>query len=93
MSDYKVGDRVVLSSVTDMGDVKKSFLNTSHYIWDDRMIPMLGKQYPVLEVVSDENGIPMLGLPSPDGSQNGKWYFPESVIHAYDAITPKGNKS
>ena len=41
------------------------------------MRSMLGKKLKVLAVL--ENGI--IALPSPDGSQNGKWYFLKSVIH------------
>ena len=37
---------------------------------------MLGNQFPVIETFED--GI--IGLPSPDGSQNGTWYFYESVV-------------
>ena len=40
------------------------------------MITMLGKEFPVLEVVG--NGI--IALPSPDGSFSGKWYFHTSVV-------------
>ena len=39
------------------------------------MRSMLGKKWDVLEVFN--NGI--IGLPSPDGSQEGKWYFPDRV--------------
>ena len=37
---------------------------------------MLGKQFPVLAIVNDN----IIALPSPDGSQDGKWYFPVSVV-------------
>ena len=40
------------------------------------MRSMLGKKWDVLEVFN--NGI--IGLPSPDGSQEGKWYFPDRVV-------------
>ena len=56
--------------------VKESF-NTIKYDWSDRMRSMLGKKLKVLAVL--ENGI--IALPSPDGSQKGKWYFLKSVIH------------
>ena len=40
---------------------------------------MLGKSFTILEtgVWGDDN---LIALPSPDGSQNGKWYFPRSVL-------------
>ena len=40
------------------------------------MQSMLGKKWDVLEVFN--NGI--IGLPSPDGSQEGKWYFPDGFV-------------
>ena len=43
------------------------------------MLGMLGNQYTVLEVVSDHVPV-MIGLPSPDGSQNGTWYFTVNVV-------------
>ena len=43
------------------------------------MISMLGKQYNILEV--NVRGNPMvIALPSPDGSQCGKWYFSKCVV-------------
>ena len=41
------------------------------------MRSMLGKKLKVVAVL--ENGI--IALPSPDGSQNGRWYFMKSVVH------------
>ena len=63
--------------------VRRSFEDTkyipgTHYylVWNDKMRSMLGKKWDVLEVFN--NGI--IGLPSPDGSQEGKWYFPDVVV-------------
>ena len=36
------------------------------------MKSMLGKIFPILEIL--DNG-DIIALPSPDGSQDGKWYF------------------
>lgn len=79
-SDIKVGDIVVLSS--DIDEVKMSYFNISkRYIWHKKMISMRGNQYPVLKVVPPWYHVPlMVALPSPDGSQNGKWYFPVNVV-------------
>ena len=41
------------------------------------MRSMLGKKLKVVAVL--ENGV--IALPSPDGSQNGRWYFMKSVVH------------
>ena len=54
----------------------KSEFEKSDYRWDDLMRKMLGEKFPIIEITN-----PMtVALPSPDGSQNGKWYFPTSVI-------------
>ena len=37
---------------------------------------MLGKKFKVLEVLEND----IIALPSPDGSQDGKYYFPKSVL-------------
>merc|ERR1740121_1272451 len=55
--------------------VKLSF-ETAHYIWHPLMRGMLGREFPILEMTS--RGI--IALPSPDGSQNGMWYFPNSCV-------------
>ena len=77
-----VGDIVTLFN--SEYEVKQSFNDvkyipgTSFYlVWNDDMRSMLGKKWKVLEVF--DNGI--IALPSPDGSQDGKWYFPKCVVH------------
>ena len=93
-SDYKVGDIVALSSVID--DVKKSFLRNGvwaqilydYYEEDNKMLDMLGKQYPVLDVLTSNDVMSIVALPSPDGSHNSKWYFPASAIRV---ISKQGN--
>ena len=37
---------------------------------------MLGKKFKVLEILEDD----IIAIPSPDGSQDGKYYFPKSVL-------------
>mmetsp|Transcript_104324 Transcript_104324/g.183872 ORF Transcript_104324/g.183872 Transcript_104324/m.183872 type:complete len:305 (+) Transcript_104324:84-998(+) len=55
--------------------VQHSFASVG-YIWHPLMRGMLGKEFPVLE----ETSTGIVALPSPDGSQNGMWYFPVSVV-------------
>ena len=50
--------------------------------WRDKMYDMLGMKYTVLGIY--ENNV--LALPSPDGSQNGKWYFSKSVVSKHGKI-------
>ena len=47
-----------------------------HVDWNDLMKSMLGNTYIVLSTYGSE----MIVLPSPDGSQNGRWYFPRTVV-------------
>ena len=67
------GDRVILSSSEIK--VKEGFEKTN-FVWNDKMRNMLGKKFKVLEVLDND----IIALPSPDGSQNGKYYFPKSVL-------------
>ena len=69
-----IGDLVILSE--SESKVKESFYRTK-YVWDDEMKYMLGKEWRVLAVLKND----IIALPSPDGSQNGKWYFHRSVVH------------
>ena len=69
----KIGDLVILSG--SESKVKESFDRTQ-YVWDDKMKHMLGKEFRVLLFDGD-----IIALPSPDGSQGGKWYFHRSVVH------------
>ena len=81
LETFKVGDVVILSNSEIK--VRRSFEDTKYIpgtryylVWNDEMRSMLGKKWDVLEVFN--NGI--IGLPSPDGSQEGKWYFPDRVV-------------
>ena len=67
------GDRVILSSSETK--VKEGFEKTN-FVWNDKMRNMLGKKFKVLKVLDND----IIALPSPDGSQNGKYYFPKSVL-------------
>ena len=75
-----MGDVVLLSPFEDI--VRDSF-DEIDYIWDDLMIDMLGNQYFVLEVLDRGN---IIAIESPDGSQDGKWYFPRTVLKIVSGI-------
>ena len=67
------GDKVILSSSETK--VKEAFEKTN-FVWNDKMRNMLGKKFKVLEVLEND----IIAIPSPDGSQDGKYYFPMSVL-------------
>jgi len=68
--------------------VKRSF-ETVNYVWHFLMRGMLGQEFPILEMTSQ--GI--VALPSPDGSQGGRWYFPVSCVSRvgadFEAVVPR----
>ena len=70
----KVGDRVTLSS--SESKVLKSFEDIS-YRWDERMRPMLGKEFPVLEIKSSED---VIAIPAAANRFTQKYYFSKSVF-------------
>ena len=70
---WAYGDRVILSSSETK--VKEGFEKTN-FVWNDKMRNMLGKKFRVLEVLEND----IIAIPSPDGSQDGKYYFPKSVL-------------
>ena len=72
----KVGDRVRL---TESETVLKSELSKVGYGWEDEMKFMLGKVY---EVLLGTNDI-VVALNSPNGEQNGKWFFPKTAIYCH----------
>ena len=67
------GDKVILSS--SESNIKEAFEKTN-FVWNDKMQNMLGKKFKVLEVLDND----IIAIPSPDGSQDGKYYFPKSVL-------------
>ena len=64
---------VVLS---DNEHLVKSEFGLSNFIWDDKMRLMLGEKFPIVAIFDPKT----VALPSPDGSQDGKWYFPKSLV-------------
>jgi len=74
----KKGDIITLSN--SESKVKQSFDNIG-FIWIDQMKGMLGKRFPVLDIFKPQSSnTKIVALPSPDGSQNGKWYFSMDVV-------------
>ena len=69
----KKDDLVIL--VNDEQFVKSEF-NQSNLIWNEKMRLMFGETFPILEITDQKT----VALPSPDGSQAGKWYFPKSLV-------------
>ena len=67
------GDLVILN---DNEAFVKSEFSKSFFVWADKMKFMLGKSYNVLEICDCKT----VALPSEDGSQNGLWYFPNTVV-------------
>ena len=73
----KIGDKVIL--LNSESEVREK-LSESGYGWDDQMLGMLGKEFTILAVGHNSNS-DAIAIPSPDGSQNGMWYFPNSVLY------------
>jgi hypothetical protein len=75
-------------------DVKTKFKNAPlvngfiTIIWHPRMKEMLGKTFIPLE--SEYDGF--VALPSPDGSQGGKWYFPSDTVTTVSTTTTTKDK-
>jgi len=72
-SDFVVGDAVRLSG--DERLVRES-LASQGFGWVTAMTRMLGRVFPVIEIPLPGT----VGLPSPDGSHGGVWYFPTTVL-------------
>ena len=62
--------------LTDNLTFIQSEFSTVGYTWINEMNDMLGKVYEVLSRPSDV----VVALPSLNGQQNGKWYFPKTVV-------------
>ena len=62
--------------LSDDEHLVKSEFGLSNFIWDDQMRLMLGKKFPIVAIHDPKT----VALPSPDGSQAGKWYFPKSLL-------------
>ena len=54
----------------------KSEFGLSNFRWNDQMRLMLGEKFPIVAIIDHKT----IALPTPDGRQDGKWYFPKSLI-------------
>lgn len=77
----EVGQRVRLTG--DVMHIARQF-DTVGYQWSDEMIPMAGNEFEVLCLARENRNTAIVGLPSPDGSQDGIWYFPTTVLELTD---------
>lgn len=71
--DFKTGDWVILSYDEQFC---KSEFNKIYWNWVDEMRLMIGKKFPILQIKDHQT----VALPSHTGAQNGKWYFPTSLL-------------
>ena len=62
--------------LSDNEHLVKSEFGLSNFSWDDQMRLMLGEKIPIVAILDPET----VALPSPDGSQAGRWYFPKSLV-------------
>ena len=72
-----VGERVRLTS--DPEHLRRA-LESVDYSWSELMQPMAGTELEVLCDSRPNRGTNIVGLPSPDGSQGGVWYFPVTAL-------------
>lgn len=70
----KVGDAVEINA--DKAEVEKAFGSEPSIVWQKDMTAMVGNVYRVLAL----HGQQAVGVRSPDGSQEGVWYFPLHVV-------------
>lgn len=70
----KPGDVVTIAR--DEAQVQKAFVDADGYHWRPGMAAMLGQPHKVL-IMREPH---IVGVPSPDGSQNGVWFFPMEVV-------------
>ena len=74
------GDVVLLHSSEAFVKSEFTQINFVNFNFINQMRSMLGNYYKVLPKFIAKNDPEVVALPSPDGSQNGQWYFPTSVI-------------
>lgn len=77
----QVGQRVQLTR--DFKHLERAF-ELTEYAYSAEMADMAGAEFEILSVNGKSRGTSMVGLPSPDGSQDGVWFFPSTVFERDD---------
>jgi hypothetical protein len=77
LSNLQPGDRVRVTA--DAEKMRRAF-DEIGYSWDLMMNSMLGKVFLIRTIEKPSNGTRIVGLPSPDGSQGGTWFFPIEIL-------------
>ena len=67
--------------LTNSETVLKSELSKVGYRWENEMTDMLGKVFEVLPGSNNDHRV--VAFKSPNGEQNGKWYFPKIVVSCH----------
>lgn len=83
-TNISVGESVTLTSDNDT--LVTAFTNSATLRRVQGMDEMLGITLPVIEMLCDGS----VGLRSPDGSQNGTWYFPPQLVTEWEADKDAG---
>ena len=81
----ELGQRVRVSS--DALHVKRCF-DAVQYQYSELMESMRGQEFEVICHARENQATNIVGLPSPDGSQDGVWYFPVTVLERPKATDP-----
>jgi len=74
--------------LTDNEQFLKSEFSKTKYGWADGMRVMYGRCFKVITDTGFWKEKHMVGLPSPNGEQNGVWYFPLSVLSKCQTPSP-----
>ena len=62
--------------LSDDEQLVKSEFSLSNFRWNDQMRLMLGEKFPIVAILD----LKTVALPSLDGSEDVKWYFPKSLV-------------
>ena len=78
--EIKAGDLVTLNKDEKWVKTEFSQIGSHYHVWQNKMRDMLGKTYRVKSKFRSKDIDYIIALPSLDGSCNGRWYFPKSVL-------------
>jgi len=74
--DGPIGPGDTVRILADEAALRKAFTGRDDIVWHDGMTSMLGRTYRVWQMW----GADAVGVRSPDGSQEGIWYFPVKTV-------------